>query len=139
LTPLTTRHSAPSANHNLLRLQRAAFKIVYRLRADRRIQALKRADHSTQPSKAIETIVGEDSKEKVKITVPPKPIIRYMPHRKVPIEIPPAPEIFQPRPINLIVPSYAERMGYEPLPIPQAPLVLRVPPPRELDHSGTDI
>jgi hypothetical protein len=139
LTPQGTKYSAKSANQSLLRLQRAAFKIVYRIRADRRINALKRAAKSSAQTEPTVTKQEIQSKEKAKLTVLPKRIVQYVKQRKVPIEIPQAPEVFQPRPMNLIVPSYAERMGYAPLPIPNQPFTLQVQTPQtNLEHSGTN-
>jgi hypothetical protein len=135
IEPQSSIVTAKLGNQALSRFQRAAYKIVFRVRADKRIRALKRVLQSGQipeckPPKVIEYV------EPVEFTPLPERIHRYLEPNKVPVQLPVFPDMFQPRPIEMVEPTFAEKMGYTPIPAPTPKLCFRIQVPKLIDTQG---
>jgi hypothetical protein len=124
-TPFTNTGVIKATNRLYCLFQRAAYKVVYRIRADNRIKLLKAQKIET----SLESTVNQ--LEKKFVIVPPLPPKgNCVDSTPVQINIPEPPDLLAPRPVKLIVPSYAEKMGYKDIPRPQNNLSFQVYAPR---------
>jgi hypothetical protein len=139
LEPYRVSSTAKLSNYSLLLFRRAVYKTIFRIRANKRILALRRALQSGSPAD-IEQDIQQPIKDYLgtaQLTALPKRIHQNQQPQKVDIEMPPFPDIFQPRPIDLIIPSHAEEMGYTRIPLPEPkPSLCFIPPKLEIEQIG---
>ena len=121
-----------NGNRLLQLFLKAIYKVIFRIRADKRMRQLKDYISGVSNEKiapAAEKKFEHHYQAKSK-KVQQKSVIPIVKKVIYPVNVPPLPDLMKPRPIALLEPSYAEKKGFVKFPIPDEDNIFNIQVPK---------